>query len=225
MRANEERFNAHSTTSEKRKHLYRLRLDDYSAASFTSFSKDYFGTLEDISAFIDSFRSDEDFSETFADLVANFDRYMGGEKNITHIVAYQEKPFLVRAKRLGTATSYLENYKWEHINTWGWPYNMKCKEAESAHVWLSCSGVYSRCVRTVFTDLKYENTICKYVSPGAIWGFPHQIETRDNITCNRLFVVEKIFKNKAEALLDMQKFEIDPDPNFTEVLNDVFGDG
>ena len=33
---------------------YCLELDDYSAVSFCSFGKCYFGTLEDIRAFIDS---------------------------------------------------------------------------------------------------------------------------------------------------------------------------
>lgn len=225
MWESEERLNVHSATPEKRKQMYKLRLDDYSAASFTTFSKDYFGTLEDISAFIESLRSDEAFSETFADLILHFDRYMSGEKNITHIVAYREEPFLVRAKCLGTSTSYLKNHKWEHLNTWDWPYDMKCKEAKSTHVWLSCRGNYARCIRTEFNDLKYGNSALKYVTPGKSWGFPHQIEVIGKTTYNRMFVIEKTFKNKKEALIDMQKFEIDPDPNFTEVLNDIFGDG
>ena len=39
---------------------YRLLLDDYSAASFTSFDKDYFGTLEQIDSFFQAIKSDED---------------------------------------------------------------------------------------------------------------------------------------------------------------------
>ena len=40
-----------------------------------------------------------------------------------------------------------------------------------------------------------------------------------------MFVVEKIFKNKQEALEDMENFKINPDPNFKEILGDIFGDG
>lgn len=218
-------MNTVSEPAKGNKQLYRLCLDDYSAASFTSFNKDYFGTLEDISLFINAIRSDEDFAERFAKLISCFDRYINGEKDITHNVAYKEMPFLVRAKCLGVSTSYLKNYKWEHINTWQWPYNMKCKEAQNTHVWISCRGAYVRCIRTEFVDLKYENAACKYTSPGMTWGFPHQIEVEGKTTFNRLFVVEKIFKNKAEALADMQKFRIEADPDFTEILNDIFGDG
>ena len=207
------------------KQLYRLCLDDYSAASFTSFSKDYFGTLEDITSLINAIRSDKDFADRFPALISCFDRYVAGEKEITHNVAYREVPFLVRAKCLGVSTSYLKNHKWEHLNTWQWPYNMKCTEAKSTHIWISCRGTYARCVKTAFTNLEYENVMCKYVTPGITWGLPHQIETEGKTTFNRMFVVEKLFKNKAEALVDMQKFQIEADPDFAEVLNDIFGDG
>lgn len=38
---------------------YRLLLDDYSAASFTSFSKEYFGTLKQLKGLFDDIRSEE----------------------------------------------------------------------------------------------------------------------------------------------------------------------
>ena len=41
---------------------YRLELDDYAAAAFTSFSKEYFGTLDDIRGLITALEQDE---ETF----------------------------------------------------------------------------------------------------------------------------------------------------------------
>ena len=39
--------------------LYCLNLDDYSAASFTSFGKAYYGTMPQISAFIKALAEDE----------------------------------------------------------------------------------------------------------------------------------------------------------------------
>ena len=78
--------------------LYRLQLDDYSAPSFTSFSKDYFGTLEQIQSLFDYLRSDEDFAGRFQYILGVNDRYLAGEKDITHNVAYQEVPFLVEPR-------------------------------------------------------------------------------------------------------------------------------
>lgn len=207
------------------KQFYRFKTDDYSAASFTSFTKDYFGKIEDLSDYVEVLRNDSERYDDFANLISCFDRYIKGEHDITHYAAYNEVPLLVKAKCLGVDSSYLEKYKWEHIDTWGFPYNMKCKEAQSSHIWLSCHGEYFRCIRTEFLGLKYENTNFKYVAPSMLWGLPHQIEVDGKRLYNRLYVVEKRFKNRQEALNDIEKFKIETDPDFTEIINDIFGDG
>lgn len=63
---------------------YRLLLDDYSAASFTSFSKEYFGTLEQLNGLFDDIRSKENTAERYSDILSVFDRFLSGEKNLTH---------------------------------------------------------------------------------------------------------------------------------------------
>lgn len=40
-----------------------------------------------------------------------------------------------------------------------------------------------------------------------------------------MYVIEKPFKNKEEALFDMENFKKSPDIEFKYVLNDIFGDG
>ena len=207
--------------------FYRLLLDDYSAASFTSFDKDYFGTLEeDIDGLFKAIREDEDTAERFQDILSVYDQYLSGNTKVTHNVAYRDVPFLVRAKVLGAETSVLTNYFWEHVNTWGCIYKMKCDKAESRHIWFSCHGSYTRCIQTRFTNLLYESAAGSYVShDGWMWGFPHQLEYETPITESRLYVVEKFFKNKAEAMADRINFIQNPDSQFGSVLDDLFGDG
>lgn len=205
---------------------YRLLLDDYSAASFTSFSKEYFGRLEDLDGLFRAIREDKDRAEQFKNLLSVYDQYLAGDKKITHNVAYQEVPFLVPAKILGSDTSVLTDYSWDHTNTWDCIYEMRCEKAESSHIWVSCYGQYLRCIRTKFTNLEYKNTLNEYTShDGWTWGFPHQLKYEPPITENRLFVVEKFFKNKAEAMNDRINFIHEPDPMFGSVLDDLFGDG
>lgn len=127
--------------------LFKLCLEDYSAAAFTSFDKEYFGTFEMIESFIDAIKYDKQISEKFADLTSTFDKYKSGAKNVTHNVAYKEVPFLERVKCLGQTNSLLMNYKWEHLNTWRWPYNMMFKTAQSEHLWLSFNKKYARCIK------------------------------------------------------------------------------
>ncbi len=206
--------------------LYRLELDDYSCPSFVSSSKSYFGTREQLKGFFDTIRSDKETAECCSDILSMFDRFLLGEKNLTHLVAFREVPFLVYAKVLGTATSELNDYKWEHLNTWDCPYYLKCKKADNTHIWVSCHGKYFRCILTEFTDIEYSiDEGIAYNSLGGTWGHPGQIQvTRGNLH-NQLYVIEKVFKNKKEVLEDQANFANNPVPDFTAVLEDVFGDG
>lgn len=202
------------------KQLYLLALDNYAMPAFTSFSKHYFGTLEDIGGFVEALRATEENAKHENRLIGSRDRYMAGDHNATYNAAYQDGRLLVRVKCLGTAESMLSNHEWEHLNTWEWPYYMRCTKAESTHVWLSYQGSYVRCIRTRFSNLEYKNTQGKYTAPsGCYWGYPHQIEEEDSITYNRMYVIEKTFKHKTEALLDMENFKAKPDIEFREVLN------
>lgn len=205
---------------------FRLLLDDFSAATFTSFDKSYFGTLEQIKGLFDDIRSDEETAKRFEDILSVYDRYLAGETGITHNVAYQEVPFLVPAKVLWMETSVLTDYNWTHYNTWEWPYYMKCDKAESTHIWFSCRRKYCRCILTRFTNLQY-GTDQKDYKPlgGMIWGYPGQIQGEIGNLYNQLYVTEKWFDHKPEAFNDWGNFTSKPDPDFSSVLDDVFGDG
>ena len=124
--------------------FYRLLLDDYSAASFTSFDKDYFGTLEDIDGLFKAIREDEDTAERFQDILSVYDQYLSGNTKVTHNVAYRDVPFLVRAKVLGAETSVLTNYFWEHVNTWGCIYKMRGSSPTISSLKISSTKISSR---------------------------------------------------------------------------------
>lgn len=56
-------------------------------------------------------------------------------------------------------------------------------------------------------------------------GLPGQIQGTVGKLHNQLFVIEKIFKTKAEAINDLTNFKTNPDPDFSRILDDIFGDG
>lgn len=205
--------------------IYRIPLDDYSCPGFVSAMKVYYGTLKDLSGFMAAIRNDGQFADGLSELTTCFDRFLQGEKNITYVVAFKEQPFLKRAKRLGEATSEYKDLEWEHINTWGCPYFMRCDEVKCSHLWLSCTGAYTRAIKAEFINLQYKNTIGNYTRPIMHWGFPHQIETEGNKTYSSLFGVEKTFESKTEALNDMENFNRDDKPDFSVLMEDIFGDG
>ena len=51
---------------------YRILLDDYSAASFTSFDKAYFGTMSDLEGWIKAIEVEKCFAERFSSLTKTF---------------------------------------------------------------------------------------------------------------------------------------------------------
>lgn len=210
---------------------YKLLLDDYSTPSFVSFPKYYFGTLKQLEEFFTAMKQSKTIAERHSQIIEVFDRYINGEVNITHNVAYDEVPFLTPAEILGIKQSAVTGYSWEHLNTWDCIYKMKCDKAESTHIWVSCNGRYFRCIQTRFINLKRKRLKGDYVLVERFWGYPKLIELIELGDSNwqlwnRLFEIEKIFDTEIEWKNDCQSFTPDnADFDFTEILNDIFGDG
>lgn len=206
--------------------LYRLMLDDYSAASFTSFGKAYYGTFEQIASFINSLETDEDLEGRYKDLISAFHKFCSGDQSVTHNVAYQRVPLLEPVKLIGSATQRLDNYRWDHKNTWGWPYAMRCDTVETQHYWIAAEGYYARCVVALFENLAYHGVGSEWNQVGGMfWGFPHIIESSGNLVTNTLLVEEKRFTKRKDMFADKEAFHENRDVDFHEFCNDIFGDG
>ena len=91
---------------------YRLELDDYSAAAFTSFGKYYYGTLDEIRDFIDELCSNEDFGDRFVELISAFHAFEAGQHDVKHNVAYRDVPLLVPVRLLHKEKITLDNHAW-----------------------------------------------------------------------------------------------------------------
>ena len=205
---------------------YRLELDDYSAASFTSFGKYYYGTMDEFRRFFDELAKSEDFKARFKTLISTFQAFEKGEKDLKHTVAYRSVPFLVPVRLLYREKITLDNYTWEHLNRWGWPYYMRCDNVESEHLWFACGKEYCRATRAVFTKLQYTGTIGSWDDVGSmLWGFPCILSGNSSGFWNQLAEPEKHFKTRAEVQQDWSAFQSHPDPNYAEFCNDIFGDG
>ena len=205
---------------------YRLELDDYSAAAFTSFGKYYYGTMEDLRCFFGELTIDEELNKRFKDLISTFQAFDEGQQGLTHYIAYRKVPLLVPAHLLHKETVTLESYKWEHTNTWGWPYYMRCDKVESEHLWFACGGEYFRAVKAVFLKLQYAGTADQWNHIGTmLWGFPCILTGNPFSFWNRLAEPEKHFKTMEEVQQDWKAFLKAPDPDYSEFCNDIFGDG
>lgn len=205
---------------------YRIELDDYAAASFTSFSKEYFGDQAAVQEWIDAIAADEKRAESRKELRNTFEAFKAGEKNLSISAAYRTVPFMTPMTVLKKERLVRENVQWEHINTWGFPYNIRCKVVESEHIWLSCGRKHYRGLFAKFINPEYESARSEWQLLGdMLWGFPEVLTLQGNILQNRLAEPEKFFGSKYDALSDWEAFCKKPDPIYKEFCNDIFGDG
>lgn len=204
---------------------YRLELDDYSAVSFCSFGKYYFGTLEEIRSFIDAV--DKRCENSYRDLVSAFRAYEAGQTEVTHYVAFQKVPILTPARLIHKETLVLGDYVWDHLNTWQCIYKMRCDRVETEHLWLVCGDQGFRTMKANFKSLQYEGVLGEWITIGEdmLWGFPCVLQEDSEYFLNVIAEPEKGFKNAAELEQDWEKFKKNPDPRFAGFCNDIFGDG
>ena len=58
-----------------------------------------------------------------------------------------------------------------------------------------------------------------------LWGFPEMIVWQAPLLWNRLAVIEKQFDALPELQSDVVAFANNPDPDFSRICDDIFGDG
>jgi len=205
---------------------FRLESDDYALPGFVSFGKYYFGTMEDIRELINALNSDPETKEHYQYLIDAFVLFEKGHTDKTHRVAHREVPLLLPASVLFRAETSLVDYEWEHLNIWGWPYNMRCDKVDTEHLWLCCENEFSRCIKARFQNLQYMLIDDKWKPIGdMLWGFPHMLKVNRPQIRNRLAIQERNFVSMEESIKDWSAFQNFPQPNFTGICNEIFGDG
>lgn len=207
------------------KRYYRLELTDYSAVSFCSFGKYYFGTLEEIRTFID--RLEKERGDSHRELVSAFRAYEAGQTDASHHAAFQKVPLLIPAGLIHKESFVLEDYAWDHLNTWQSIYKMCCDRVETEHLWLECEGRGFRGVKANFKRLQHESVLggWKEIDEKMLWGFPCMLRGDSGHFGNALAEPEKGFETREELDRDWEAFKKNPDPQFVGFCDDIFGDG
>lgn len=180
--------------------VFSVQLLDYAKPGFCTFSKPYFGTVEDIAEFRRALHRDEKHKPE--DMTFSTVRVFGSQ--------YEARP----------AGMY------EHTNIWGFPYFVWWDKLESIHLWIGHQDNFYRCVRARMTNLQYdtdEDAAMKQ-SPGEqIWGYPHILEYHHPFHFNRMYVIEKRFESESQLLDDLKHYN--GDIQLAGWLDDLFGDG
>jgi len=171
--------------------------------------------------------NDEDLCKSQQALLTAFHSFEQGDTAVQHPVAYQNVPLLTKAKVLYQEKRQYRDISWTHWNTWQWPYYLRGEEVIADHLWLQCEKKFCRCMNARFRNLEYRSSHSHDWKPlgDMLWGFPEMIVYRPPLLWNRLAVIEKQFDALPELQFDVIAFANNPDPDFSRICDDIFGDG
>lgn len=159
-------------------------------------------------------------------LIAAFYAYESGQTDVKHSVAYRDVPLLVPVTILHEETHSMTDLAWEHMNIWQWPQKMRCKQAETRHIWLQDKGNFYRAFFAFFTDFEHEGIIGDWHKVvEMLWGYPEMLDYEPPHIHNRLAEVELAFGTLEELETDWAHFRKEPSPIFGSFCDDIFGDG
>ena len=209
-----------------KKDFYGVRLNNYFSPSFCSSHKMYFGTLNDIKAFIESMESDE---QSFKIRNA-FERYLSRETNAKREVAYVQEKFIEDVELIAEYDVMLGRTAWEFLNVWYRPQYMEFDSALVKTALIKYADQYFRVIKVSARGLRTSPEVNRpkeqwiELSYG-FWGHPGILSSvadgETYIVYSNLYMKEKEYATKEEALAKFYTDEVCLDC----LCEDVFGNG
>ena len=203
-----------------------IRLLDYGAPSYITFSKSYFGTLSDIEAFIQAIEQSAPSQDELA-IIHAYEEFCSGNREVTIKTSFMNGQFFIPLQILHTARFSAAPYRWIHNNIWDCPNEMLCDRIETKHFWAYDGNLYWRFVKAQFKNLQMRDSSVPASCPvkDNFWGHPQTLVYDAPYTWTRLGERENCFKTLPHMEADYTNFSKNPTIDLTEVMNDVFGDG
>lgn len=204
--------------------FYILRLWNPALPGYISGDKIYVGTEGDIRAAVLAMQKDNGYADTQKAVTA----FLTGDYTATHNIAYKEIPALEPVHFISDFKCSLGVTQWEHINTWGCPYNIRWESALVSQIVVRQRLKYYRCARIWFNKLEYESVATgKWTRLGDfIMGNSFLLDfikrPNNSFTLNNiLYVVQEEHAIRADAEQAMTC----PDRlNFKPFFDEIFGD-
>lgn len=204
--------------------FYLFSLDDYATASFTSFTKPYFGTTKQFKELVDLFDDGE------LEGVENaFYHFVAGEETIEYNAGQIKTRFAKPVEIIDSRDIEFGATEFEHENIWGYPYYTK-NDGIKGKLYLGKAEerffiFYNVEIKNLRYALFEDDTDWKKLD-GGFWGYPHQLKVTKvsggfavkTILCP----LESMMENEKEA---RERFKTLENINLKNFLDDCFGDG
>ena len=206
--------------------FYGVRLNNYFSPSVCSNQKMYFGTLDNISVFTESLGKSEQ-SHMIRDA---FQRYISGETEATHNVAYMRQKLIEDVELIVEGSVKLGPTAWEFLNVWYHPQYMEIDSTVVKTALIKCENRYLRVIKASVRGLRTCADINRVKEEwiellDGFWGHPGILSSATDeetyVVYSNLYMKEKEYATKEEALA---KFHCDK-VCLDCLCEDVFGDG
>ena len=206
--------------------FYGVRLNNYFLPSSCSNHKMYFGTLNDIKVFVENIGRSEQ-----ACMTKNaFKRYLSGETDATHEVAYIQQKLIENVELIAEGEVRLDHAAWEFLNVWYQPQYMEIDSAVVKMALIKYREQYLRVIKASVRGLRTCADINRLeeewiaLSDG-FWGHPGVLtsikDAETYMVYSNLYMKEKEYATKEEALAKFYADEVCLDC----LCEDVFGNG
>ena len=206
--------------------FYGVRLNNYFSPSVCSNHKMYFGTLDNIRAFTESLGKSE-HSYTIRNA---FERYLSGEAEATHEVAYIQQKLIEDVELIAEGSVKIGPTVWEFWNVWYRPQYMEIDSAVVKTALIKYEERYLRVIKASVRGLRTCVDINRLkeewieLSEG-FWGHPGILSSAKDgeayMLHSNLYMREKEYATKEEALGRFYADEV----CLNCLCEDVFGNG
>ncbi len=208
------------------KTIYAVKLWDSATPAFAPASKLFAGSKADLFKFAEG--SERCCADS--DAAKGIREYFAGNKDAKHYVADSYVPAVMPVRILAESENILNRKEWDHINTWGYTYEMAFKSAIVKQIVVKSDKRYCRMLRVDFEGLEYSighgSKVRELADPKIFWGnegvFTSSEKDGKKYLSTVLYVEEEWSKDK-QALINKIN-----DPEliiFDSICNEIFADG
>lgn len=200
---------------------YSFELDDYSAPSCTSFTKLFFGSVEDFRKMIENIPARE-----MDELKNTFEHFESGERRINHYAGYIKTRFAISVQVLDEKPFDVDDVNYLYENSYGFYYRVRFSRASGTAYLLKRNKMYYIAYRAKIENPEFCGTQIpdeKWHPLGdMIWGHPGVLKIEDKSLENTLAVIESRFENEQVARAKFDELYLS---NWSSFFEEVFGDG
>lgn len=202
---------------------YAFYLWDPATPSFVSSDKLYIGSKNELLRVAKQIEKRGGYPDTAKAIYDFFE----GKTNAVHNVAYRDIPILTPVEIIEKSKMEITSHKWDHLNVWGFVYEMRFESATVSQIVISHNNKYFRCIKAKFKDLQYRVAMEKWGPAGdVIFGNDCVVESKKKdghlYFGNVLYVVEDTSTEKEEL---SARINDESKIIYKNIVDEIMGDG